>query len=112
MRVRIARVLAIVAGFIALGEWVIFLPLFALGADGRLDRILVAAGFLALPVAAAADVAGAQRLLRHPVAARRLLALGAALQIFVEGSVAFPLFIGGIVALGAAALAYSSREAA
>jgi hypothetical protein len=112
VRVRIARVLAIVAALIALGEWLIFLPLFAMGADSQLDRILVAAGFLALPVAAAADIAGAQRLLRHSGAASRLLALGAALQLFVEGSVAFPLFIGGTAALAAAALAYSSREAA
>ena len=108
MRLTLARVLAIVAGIVALGEWLIFLPLFAMGEDGRLYRMLVMAAFLALPIAAAADVAGAQRLPHQSGAARRLLAVGAALQLFVEGSVAFPLFIGGTAALGAAVLAFSS----
>ena len=110
MRLRMARVLAIVAALIALGEWLIFLPLFAMGEDGRLYRFLVMAAFLALPIAAAADVAGARRLSRQSGGARRLLAVGAALQLLVEGSLAFPLFIGGTAALGAAALAFSSPD--
>ena len=108
VRLRMAGVFAIVAGLIALGEWLVFLPLFAMGEDGRLYRMLVIAAFVALPVAAAAEFVGARRLPRQSGAAKRLLALGAMLQLFVEGSLAFPLFIGGTAALAAAALAFAS----
>jgi len=109
VRLPIARVLAIIAGLIAVGEWMVFVPFFAMAEDGRLHRSLVITAFLALPLAAAGDLAGARLLSRQLWLARRLLAGAAVLQLFVEGSLAFPLFIGGIVALGAAALAISSR---
>ena len=112
MRLRIARVLVIIAGVIAIGEWALFLPLFAMGVDSGIERMLVIAGFFALPLAAAGDFVGARLLSRQPESARRLLAVAAGLQLFVEGSLAFPLFIGGIFALGATALAFSSRGAA
>jgi hypothetical protein len=100
------------AGIISIGEWAVFLPLFAMAEDGGLHRILVIVAFFALPLAAAADFVGAGLLSRHLGKARRLLAVAAGLQLFVEGSVAFPLFIGGVFAFGAAALAFSTRPAA
>lgn len=112
MRLSIARVLAAIAGLISIGEWALFLPLFAMGEDGDLHRILVIVAFFALPLAAAADFVGVGLLPRHLGRARRLLALAAGLQLFVEGSVAFPLFIGGIFAVGAAVLAFSTRPTA
>ncbi len=112
MRLSIARVLAAIAGLISIGEWALFLPLFAMGEAGDLRRILVIVAFFALPLAATADFVGAGLLSRHLGKARSLLAVAAGLQLFVEGSVAFPLFIGGVFAVGATALAFSTRPTA
>ncbi len=109
---RIARVLAVVAGVIAIGEWIVFLPLYAMGTvnDGRLFHALVLLAFFALPIAAACAFAGASAVKQRSRLAAWILALGAALQALVEGSLAFPLFIGAAPAVSAAALAFRSRR--
>lgn len=107
MRQWTAVLLSIVAGLIALGEWLIFLPLAAMGSveEGYLYRAAVGFGSIALPAAALCDFASARRLASRGGSARRLLAVSTVLQLLVEGSVAFPLFIGGVVTLAAATLA-------
>jgi hypothetical protein len=80
------------------------------GDEGRFYRAVIGFGFFALPVAAVCDFAAARRLPSRGDSARRLLVVSTVLQLVVEGSVAFPLFAGGIVTVAAAALAFAGRR--
>lgn len=102
---RLARILAFLSAIIAVAQWVVFVPLIAMGAvdADRLYSALLIAAFFGWPLAAAAAFAAAVLLDRRPRAATVLLVL-------VGAGLLYPFFAGGILALVAAALAFRSRS--
>lgn len=101
----LARWLALLSALIALGQWFLFLPLAAMNVDpDALPRVLLLLAFVAWPAAAACAFGAARIVSSRPEVATVLL-------LFVAASLAYPLFVSGLVPLAAAVLAYLSRPA-
>ena len=99
-----ARLLALLSALIALGQWFVFLPLAAMNVDpDALTRVLLLLAFVGWPAAAACAFGAARIVSSRPEVATVLL-------LFVAASLAYPLFVSGLVPLAAAALAYLSRS--
>jgi len=100
----IARSLALLSALIALGQWVVVVPFLYMGSvdADRLYTVLLLAAFLGWPLAGVAAFAAAGLVERRPRAATVLLLL-------VGLALIFPLFIGGVIALAAAAIRFRSQ---
>lgn len=100
-----ARALALLSALIAVGQWVVFVPLLAMGSvdADRLYVTLVIAAFVGWPVLGIAGFAGAVLVDRRPRAATVLL-------LIVGLGLLYPFLVGGLVGLAAAGLAFQSRR--
>lgn len=98
---RLAAGLAFLGGLIALGLWLIVLPLFAMGSvdAGALYTALLVLAFFGWPAAALLAVTAARTVTRQP---RR----AAVLLLPVAVSLIFPFYLPALVPLAAAALAF------
>jgi len=103
---RTAAILAVVSGLLAIGHWLVFLPLLAMGtvdAD-RLYIALVILAFVAWPAAAVAAIAAATLVGSRP----RLAAL---LLLLMAPGLGWPFVVLPVLPLTAAAIAYASSRA-
>ena len=99
-----ASTLATLSAAIAMVQWV-FLLLFATAMvdEDSATENLEALAFFGWPAAAALAIAANNLVRRRPV-------IAAVLLLIVAAALAYPAVIGGLVALGAAILAYASRH--
>ena len=103
---RLTAGLAIVTAVIAIGQWLVLLPLFAMGSvnEGRLYDALLFLAFVGWPAAAFSAAAAARLTGREP---RR-----AAVLLFVSAiPLVFPLYLPAAVPLTGAALALARARA-
>ena len=101
-----ARALALLSALIAVGQWVVFVPLLAMGSfdAGTVYVALLIAAFVGWPVLSIAGIAAAVLVDRRPRAAAVLL-------LIVGLGLLYPFLVGGLVGLAGAALAFQSRRA-
>ncbi len=103
---KLAAALALLSGLIALGLWVVVLPLFAMGSvnEDPMYRAVLILAFFGWPASALLAAAAAPTVMHQPRRASVLL-------LPVAVSLIFPFYLPALVPLAGAALAFFGKPA-